>query len=258
MTLNKRRILVTRPAHQADHLCKLITQAGGESILFPTIEIKVVMHSEELARCFANINEYDFVIFISRNAVKAVFENYLSPSDTFEQIQLLAIGAGTATVLSEMKMTDVLHTGVQADSETLLLLPELKSEFVRNKKILIVRGVGGRELLADNLKTRGAVVDYAEVYQRCLPEYEIQKCHEIWQQIKPEAIIVSSNEGLNNLLELTPESDQKHLFNTPLAVMSARSADLAKEIGFTAEIEVAESKSDEGLLSAVLELVGDK
>lgn len=261
MTLNNKRILVTRPEHQAERLCELISDAGGESILFPTIEIKPILNSEKLLNRFNHINEYNFVIFVSRNAVNAVINHYINPADLQNdlsgQIQLLAIGAGTAAIMAELNLTGVLHAGVQADSESLLQLPELQSKFIQQKKILIVRGVGGRELLADGLKARGAIVNYAEVYQRCLPEYEKQEHHEIWRQSKPEAIIVSSNEGLSNLLKLTLAVDQKQLFNTPLVVMSSRTADLAKDKGFVAEIGIAKDKNDHGLVSALLELVGD-
>jgi uroporphyrinogen-III synthase len=255
--LNNKRILITRPKQQAAHLCELVSNAGGENILFPTIEIQPVLNSEKLSTHFNHISEYSVVIFVSRNAVKIAFEHFISQSDLPEQIQLLAIGTGTAAALSDMNMTDVLHAGIQADSESLLELPELQSEFVQNKRILIVRGVGGRELLADGLKARGALVDYAEVYARCLPEYESQECHEIWQDIKPDAIIVSSNEGLENLLKLTLEEDKKSLFDTPLVVMSIRNAERAKEMGFTMDIGTAKRKSDEGLVSVLLELVGD-
>lgn len=258
MTLNNKRILVTRPRHQANQLCELISNAGGESILFPTIEIKAVLNSEDLSNCFANLKTYDFVIFVSRNAVEKVLEHYISQSDLSEYVQLLAIGSGTAAALAEKNMTNVLHAGVQADSESLLQLPKLRVEFVKNKKILIVRGVGGREVLAEGLKAHGAFVEYAEVYERCVPEYEAEECHKIWQQLKPEAIIVSSNEGLNNLLKLTLKEDREQLFNTPLVVMSARNTDLAKELGFVSRTEIAKTKNDQGLLSAVLELVGDK
>lgn len=261
-TLKNKRILVTRPEHQADQLCALISSAGGQPLLFPTIEIRSLLDSKKLDRCFSSIIEYDFVIFVSRNAVTAVFEHYLKGLDFSSlnlsgQSQLLAIGSGTASALSEIGMIDVLHAGVQADSESLLLLPELNSELVSNKKVLIVRGIGGRELLADNLKERGALVDYAEVYQRVLPEYGLQQCQEVWQNDQPDAVIVSSNEGLENLLKLTAEVDQEKLFNTPLVVMSVRNAELAKEMGFVSEMEVAKAKSDEGLLSALLELVGE-
>ena len=257
-SLKNKRILVTRPKHQADQLCGLISKSNGIPILFPTIEIAPVLNSKQISDCFDTIHLFDFVIFVSRNAVAAVFEHYLDKNVlSSSQTQLLAIGSGTAAALSEMDMMNVLHAGVQADSESLLLLPELDSELVRNKKVLIVRGVGGRELLADNLKQRGAQVEYAEVYQRVLPEYEIQQRRELWQNESPDAVIISSNEGLENLLKLTENEDQETLFKTPLVVMSQRNVELAKKSGFISEMKFAKEKNDEGLLSALLELVGE-
>ncbi len=258
VTLNNKRILVTRPRYQADRLCELISNNGGQAVSFPTIEIKPVTESEKLLARFNNINEYNFVIFVSRNAVKMAFDLYLGESGLPDHVQLVAIGAGTADALADRNITNVLHAGTQADSESLLQLAELQRERLLDKKILIVRGIGGREFLADNLKARGASVDYAEVYLRCLPEYEMKDSHEIWQDNKPEAVIVSSNEGLNNLVSLTSENDQQQLFSTPLVAMSTRTAVHAKVLGFISETRVANDKNDEGLMSALLELIGDK
>ncbi len=257
VTLNNKRILVTRPRHQAEHLCELILNSGGESILFPTIEIQPVIDSEKLSTQFQNTNEDDFILFVSRNAVKIAFDHYIEETDLTERIQFVAIGAGTADALADMNINNVLHAGIQADSETLLQLPELQAGQIRDKKILIVRGVGGRELLAGVLKARGASVDYAEVYTRSLPKYEMKDSHEIWNDIKPDAVIVSSNDGLNNLMNLISENDWQQLFSTRLVAMSTRTADLAKVLGFISEIGIAKDKNDEGLLSALLELVGD-
>jgi uroporphyrinogen-III synthase len=256
-TLKNKRILITRPQHQANQLSELIKEKGGDVILFPTIEIRPVLKSEKLVNCFANINNYDLLIFISRNAVTVTFENYLEP-ELITTVKVMAIGVGTMSALSELKLNDVLHAGEQGDSESLLQLSELQESSVQNKNILIIRGIGGRELLADSLRKRGAVVEYAEVYQRCLPEYEIQQCDEIWQNQSPDAVIVSSNEGLTNLLKLTTKENQIKLFNTPLVVMSNRNAKLAKQSGFVSDTGIAKSKNDEGLLSALLDVVGDE
>jgi uroporphyrinogen-III synthase len=255
-TLNNKRILVTRPRHQADQLCKMISDLNGEAVLFPVIDIKAVLDSENLSDRFANINEYDLIIFVSRNAVNVVFDHYLSSSDVSNQQQWLAIGSATGSALSEKGLNNVL-TSDHADSESLLELPELDSESINNKKVLIVRGVGGRELLAENLTKRGALVEYAEVYQRCLPEYEIQQCHEIWQNKHLDAVIVSSNEGLENLLKLTQQQDREQLLKIPLVVMSERNATFAKQKGFISEVKTVKTKNDEGLLSALLELFGE-
>lgn len=259
VSLNNKRILVTRPRHQAERLCALVTNNGGQAILFPTIDIQRVKDSVHNKLILDDVlSGFDIVIFVSRNAVKFAFDHHLSTADLSNDIQFVAIGAGTAEAFSEWGDMPVLHAGVHADSETLLQLPEMQKDRLAGKKILIIRGVGGREYLADNLISRGAFVDYAEVYRRCLPEYEMNDCHKIWQDIKPEAIIVSSNEGLANLVSLTSELDQLQLFSTPLVLMSARSVNLAKQSGFVSKMSIAKVKNDEGLLLALLDLVGEQ
>tara|TARA_R110002072_G_scaffold106055_2_gene231484 strand:- start:1129 stop:1908 length:780 start_codon:yes stop_codon:yes gene_type:complete len=257
VTLDKKRILVTRPKLQAGHLCDLIAANGGEVIVFPTIEIQPVKDPENILIRRNAISGYDLIVFVSRNAVNMTFNHYLNPVGLPTHVKVFAIGAGTAEVLSGLNIKGVIHAGVHADSEALLNLPEMQKETLDGKKALIIRGVGGREYLADNLRKRGASVDYAEVYERCLPEYDVKDSHKIWQDIKPDAIVITSNDGLTNLLRLTLETDQSQLFNTPLVLMSARSDSLAKESGFVSDTSIAINKSDEGLLSALLDLVGE-
>lgn len=257
VTLDKKRILVTRPKHQADPLCELIRSNKGQAIAYPTIEIQPAnTHAKILVR-ENTFSEFDFIVFVSRNAVKMAFDHYLSLVSLPAHIKVFGIGAGTAETLSSFNIKNVIHAGAQADSEALLGLPEMQEERLTGRKVLIIRGVGGREYLADNLKGRGASVEYAEVYKRCLPEYDVKDSHKIWQDIKPDAIIVTSNDGLNNLVHLTPETDQPQLFATPLVLMSARSDNLAKELGFVSVTGIAIDKNDQGLLSALLDLVGE-
>lgn len=256
-SLSNKRILLTRPEGQAEKLYKLISNSGGETLLFPTIEIKPIVNSEKLLRCFNKINTYDCVIFISRNAVEMAFDLYLSDKHLLEQIQLFAIGAVTARALNDRGISNVLHTRTQADTESLLERPELQAVNLQGKRILLIRGVGGRELLADTLQERGAEVDYAEVYQRCLPEYETNDIKKLWQNSKPDAIITTSNDGLQNLLKLTINDYRQNLFKTPMVVMSNRAIELAREMGFTSRLEVANEKNDEGLFCTLLNIVGD-
>ena len=123
------------------------------------------------------------------------------------------------------------------------------------KEILIIRGVGGRELLAENLKIRGAKVDYVEIYKRCLPKYSENEINEVWDKKKPDAIIVTSNEILTNLIKLLND-DKKKLFSIPLVTMSGRIAEEARKRGFKAMINVAKEKNDDGILASLIELIG--
>ena len=253
-SMENKRILITRPKQQAQRLIELVSASGATPIAFPTIEIKPI----ESSSVFNNIEQYDQLIFISRNAVDLAFDLYLLNEKLPENIEIFAVGAGTAEELTEKKVLNVIHTGSQADSESLLQCPALQAELVAGKQILIVKGVGGRKLLADTLIKRGANVRQAEIYQRCLPQYEIADIKNIWHKNKPDVIITTSAEGLSNLVALTIKEYQAALFNTPLLLMSARHSELAKELGFVADMLVVKERSDAGLLSTLLEIVGDE
>ena len=86
-----------------------------------------------------------------------------------EIIKVIAIGPTTARAVSDLFGCTVIHSDVGVTSEDLLSLPEL--EEIAGKQIGILRGKGGRELLAAELRERGAVVDYFEVYRRKIHAY---------------------------------------------------------------------------------------
>ena len=165
------RVLVTRPAAQAERLSDLIQKRGGEALQLPVIEISPPADPPGTENLLCRIGNADLGIFVSRNAVtwtwKLLGENRGLPGN----IRLLAVGEGTAAELSRAGFDDVAHAGGTSDSEALLQLPELQEERVRGKHVLIFRGMGGRELLADTLRQRGATVEYIEVYRRTAPSY---------------------------------------------------------------------------------------
>lgn len=255
--LYNKRIWITRPAGQADALCQLIEQIGGEAVRIPTIEIQPIIDEPIASDYFNDLAQYDHIIFISRNAVKIAFAHYIKKPQSLAHKSLFAIGAGTAKALAEHTMHNVQQAGQQADTETLLAVSALQAAQVHGQTILIVQGMGGRDLLKTHLLQRGAKVQCAAIYRRCLPVYEAGYLKKQWQDKPPDAMIVSSNDGLQNLLNLTVQQQRQSLFKTPLVVMSNRGLSLAKKIGFNAPLAVATAKTDQGLLSALLNIVGE-
>jgi uroporphyrinogen-III synthase len=114
-------------------------------------------------------------------------------------------------------------------SEALLALPELRE--VGGKRALIVRGAGGREIIAEGLRARGATVDYAELYTRTLPRYTTTELQELLRQTPPDAVVISSADALDNLktLLVTAHCDWMKL---PLVLSSQRLAEHAATLGF--------------------------
>ena len=256
MKLNNKRILITRPDQQADHLSSLIKNYGGISVKFPTVEIQPLSKTNELTECFNKIGRYDFIIFISRSAAKIAIEQFVKNIDLIKHIQLVAIGPSTAKELSSYNIKNIIFPHDNADTEGLLNMEEMQSDNVSDKNILIIRGVGWRELLAKSLKKRGAIVDCIEIYERKLPEYEEHEINKIWHDNNPDAVVVTSNEVLNNLIVLL-NNNTKKLLTIPLVTMSERIAEYARKKGFVSRISVVREKSDDGILTSLLELFED-
>ena len=125
---------------------------------------------------------------------------------------------------------------------------------VSNKKIIIFKGEGGRELLADTLVNRGAQVVFANVYRRAMPEFDVKAALQPWLRATRRALIVTSQEGLDNLLTLIGAEDKHHLQQVPLVVISDRMVDKARSHGMYGPLLVARQASDEAILQALIEL----
>lgn len=238
------RVLVTRPAAQADHLCELLEQAGAHSEVMPAMEIIAHEATESQAR-LRHAYAWDMIIFVSRNAVE-----YALPWLNKARLPTVAaIGRKTAEAL-QLENINVELVPPQFDSESLLAMSAMQR--VAGKRILIVRGRGGREKLAETLRQRGALVEYAEVYRRIKPAENTPRLQHLLAHQKVDALTVASGDSLVNLIELAGEQKDE-LLSLPLMVMSGRVGKLAQQLGFadTGNIHVAPEASDDGLVAAL-------
>lgn len=239
-----RGVLITRPEAQAGALCRLVEAAGGRAVRFPAVVIEPVREPGPARKLLAQ--PWDLILFVSRNAVMHALP--LLPRHGLPGAQRLgAIGAATAKALTAAGRTPDLLPAGRFDSESLLALPEL--EKLDGRRVLVVRGTGGRSLLGDTLAARGAQLAYAEVYRRDLPETDLAPLLARWRQ-DVQLTTATSGEILSNLLTLLGRDGRDLLLATPLVVVSERTARSAVEQGF-ARVEVAEEASDPAVLAAL-------
>jgi uroporphyrinogen-III synthase len=161
------RVLVTRPAGQAQRLCGLLEAAGHECVRLPTIEIQPAADPYRLEAIADTLEDYDLAVFVSVNAVQMGLEPILDQRDWPEHTQIATVGARSAEALTAYGLSVDLVPEHRFNSEALLALEELEDMSGRN--VVIFRGNGGREVLRDTLLERGAEVEYVEVYRRVCP-----------------------------------------------------------------------------------------
>jgi uroporphyrinogen-III synthase len=248
--LQKLGILVTRPARQAENLCRLIEAQGGTPIRFPTIEILPPRNPDNVDTVVEQLAHYDMALFVSANAVdRAMTLIERRAGGLPARLRIGAIGKGTARALRYCRVP-VHLIPERFNSEALLAMPEMQA--LAGRRIAIFRGEGGRDLLGDTLKARGARVNYAEVYRRGRPDRSPGNLLKRWAAGEIHAVVVTSNESLRNLFDIVGKLGQHWLYHTPLIAVSERARELARELGFARSPLVAREASDEAIVETLL------
>lgn len=203
-------VLLTRPSNQVDSLRRAIESGGAKTLSLPLIEIKALNDRQavqDLKDKVLQLDSYQSLIFVSNNAVSfggEVINNYWPQFPA--GVDVIAVGPTTAEAASERLACEVVQPSSGMTSEDILRLPQLSD--VREKKVGIVRGQGGRELLAETLRERGAIVDYLESYSRVPVEYTSADFCNRLQEAGVNVLTVSSGESLNRLTHLLADNGE--------------------------------------------------
>lgn len=238
------KILVTRPREQAALLAHGIEQAGGIPLLFPLLEISPVLERKLLNEQLSRLAQFNLAIFISPNAVRYGMEAIQAAGGISPALRIATIGQGSAEALRKLGIFDVIAPSERFDSEGLLALPELQN--IAGWRVMIFRGDGGRELLGDTIRARGATVEYATCYQRSKPQWDAKALLDA----APDAITVTSSEALGYLWRMFGKPQSDHICTIPLFVSHMRIVELARQQGWQ-RVRLTEA-GDEGMLSALI------
>lgn len=238
------KIAVTRPRDQAGLLARRIEQAGGIPLLFPLLDIAAVQDQRALHEQLSRLSRFDLAIFISPNAVRYGMEAIHAAGGVPQNLKVATVGQGSAKALRELGIDEVIAPTERFDSEGLLALPELRD--VAGWRVLILRGDGGRELLGDTLRARGAAVEYAACYRRSRPLQDVA----VLLESGPDALTVTSSEALGYFWQMLDDAQRKGICGQPLFVPHQRIAELAQRQGWRRVLLT--DAGDDGLLSALV------
>lgn len=246
-------VLVTRPSPMGEELVQFIQAHGHTAYHYPLIEFSQGRDLMELSQRITQMREEDMIFVVSKTAIDylaSFFKN--NPLSWPPSIFYYAIGRNTAQAWQKINPFKIRYPLNQETSEGLLALANL--QFINKKTALILRGNGGRELLGDHLKKRGAQIIYCECYQRHPVHYDGAQKSIQWQRLKVDTVVVTSEEMLHRIYALVPEAARfTWLIKSRLIVVSARLANIATHLGWH-HIQIAENASNESLLHTVLSI----
>ncbi|MFT4561053.1 MAG: uroporphyrinogen-III synthase [Gammaproteobacteria bacterium] len=249
-TLQGLSVLITRPAAHAVSLCERVEFAGGIAIHAPMLEIRSVSNPSNTSK-IDQLERYEKIIFISRNAVNYGLAELAINQRGLTSQQLFAVGPGTAKSLQESGFGPVSIPVDEFSSAGLLRLGALQKSELVGAKILIFRGLGGRELLSETLQLRGAEVDYCEVYERAEPQFSLTETLVSAQASTPTIAVVTSLDSLNNLAKKIRAEALIELFDMPLVVVGARIARGVAALGFTNPPVIVDNPDDDTIIDTL-------
>jgi uroporphyrinogen-III synthase len=247
-------VLVTRPRHQAQGLCKLVREAGFTPIAQPMMAIRPlpVLPPAQL-QMVIDLDLYQHVIMVSSNAIQWGMDWIGRYWPQLPQgIAWYTVGAVSADKLAAYGVA-VKQPQTEMSSEGLLALPTLLN--VAGERVLIVKGEGGRTQLHDVLTERGARVEQLCVYERVLPSLTGAELATILNTNQFAALVVTSGEGLHNMLSLLSGNEQSSLREIPLVVPGQRVAELAADSGFRT-VFTARNATDKAIMETLCACLG--
>lgn len=254
-SLNGFGVAITRPIDQAKRLSAAIEQHAGQAILFPLIAIAPLDDYAVFEQTISQLKSANWAIFISTNAVENAMPRLIKKLGKLpEHLKFAAIGQQTAKALALYGVQQVLIPQSRFDSESLLALPEMHD--VAKQAVMIFRGIGGREVLADTLKARGAQIIFAESYRRINPQTNCVELAQLWRKQQLHALVVTSSEAMRYLLQMTNNGSDEWLRKVQICVNHARIAEDASSLALN--VHVADAPGDESMLACLQKVLLNK
>ncbi|NWA04276.1 uroporphyrinogen-III synthase [Pseudomonas gingeri] len=224
------RLLLTRPTDESTALAAVLAEAGIFSSALPLLEIEPLAVDGAGLTKILNLPFYAAAIVVSKPAARLGLDLVDQYWPQPPLLPWFTVGAATAQLLDDYGLR-VDYPADGDDSEALLDLPALQEALAQpDPRVLILRGEGGRELLAERLRGQGASVDYLELYRRCLPAYAEGTLVRRIRAERLNGLVVSSGQGFEHLQQLA-RADWPEVARLPLFVPSPRVAQMARAAG---------------------------
>ncbi len=244
-----KRILLTREPARNESLSRVITNLGFEPVELPTIEIVKTSHIKALKLIREQVDMFDMFIFISVNAVNSGASVIADQKEKLKKdAKILAVGGATAVEL-QTYFPSVLVPNDGVGGQALMETDEMAD--LTDKHVMIVRGENGKEWLAKEIKKRGGHVDYFNCYRRRTPRFLATSLDKLFSESMFSKCFLHSAHAAINLIESPSQELREKIMASHAVVGSQDIEELLKELGWVGRISVAESPSNDHMLSAM-------
>ncbi len=236
-----KKVLVTRTRQQASTLVRLLERKGAGCIECPTIEVRMVRDTSVFDNAVNNMEDYDWIIFSSTNAVKFFFARIDQMGKDIRVLgrtRIAAVGSSTADAICALHLNvDALPDDFRAEG----LLKFFRGRDMKGKRVLIPRAVVARKILPRGLRETGASVTVAPIYETIPPEIAPQTL-ELLEEEAIDVVTFTSSSTVKNLFKTVPEQVIKRIMEkAKVSCIGPVTARTARNMGLKVEIIPDES-----------------
>jgi len=240
-----KRVLLTRPAHQAGGFAARLREAGAEPILAPTIAIGPPHDPAPARSAVARAHEYDWVVFTSPTAVDAFFDllgELGRDARAFGGARIAAIGPATARALSARGVrVDLVPPAFVNES----VAADLLARTAADDRVLLYRAQEAREVLPETLREHGRAVDVVAAYAtRFVDDPEMAE-----KAARADIVTFTSSSTVAGFVHNVP-SAAAVLASKTVAAIGPITARTARDCGIRVDV-VADEFTVDGLLRAL-------
>jgi uroporphyrinogen III methyltransferase/synthase len=247
--LSGQRIVVTRDRSQAGALAERLEAWGAAVIELPVIELAPPADSGPLDSAIGHLEEYDWILFTSANAVRRFFARLFERGRDARAIRarLCAIGPATRAAVESFSLRVDLMPAEYA-AEGLVAAFQTQGSSMAGCRILLPRAAVARDLVPDTLRAMGAQLDLVEVYRTMIPADAASRAQEVLAGPPPDWITFTSSSTVKNLLAV---AGREAVQGARLASIGSATTETAQRHGLTIHAEASPSTID-GLVEAIL------
>lgn len=237
------RIVVTRAIHQSADLAQPLEDLGAKVIVLPTIAIVPPSDTEPLRRAAAGVDEFDWIIFTSTNAVAAFAAELRIPAAALKA-GVATVGAATREAAEQCGFR-VAITPEKYVAES--LVEAFRSRELEGKRLLLPSAAVTRDVVASELGKCGAEVTVVEAYRNVVPAEAIAEAPRIFCEPYPDWVTFTSSSAFDNLFRLV---GAEPLSKVKIASIGPITSERVRRRGLQVSIE-ASVHSIEGLIVAL-------
>ncbi len=249
--LRGKRIVITRPLHQARDFHNMLVDLGAQSLLLPAIRIEPAADMAPLQEALHNLANYSWLIFTSVNGVEIFWQELVKQgygANYLQGIQVAAVGEKTAVALQAHAITPNFVPDLFVGEAIAAGLGD-----VAGQRILLPVAALARETLPDLLTAQGAEVTRLDIYETLPAPLSLMDLAPLADGV--DVITFTSSSTVTNLVTAVSAVENgrflPYLQAATIACIGPKTAVTARDLGLTVDL-VAEEHTVEGLIEAML------